>query len=85
MAIQMSDNSPAGLHAVDAYHRVEEVSIKTKHMLFYTVRSYQSSDSVTPFKESKHRTTYDLNGENPIQQAYSHLKTVEYYKGSVDC
>lgn len=81
----MNDNSPSGLHAVDAYHRVEDVSIKAKNMLFYTVRSYQSSDSETPFKESKYRTTYNLDGENPIKQAYSHLKTTEYYQGSVDC
>jgi len=30
-------------------------------------------------------TNYDLDGENPIKQAYIHLKTLPEFADAVDC
>jgi len=33
----------------------------------------------------KHDCAYDINGKNPIAQAYDHAKTLPEFAGAVDC
>lgn len=85
MALEMNDKSPSGIYAKDAYHRVEDISIKSKEFLFYRVRSYASKDAKTPFNDIEYRALYDIYGDNPIKQAYNHLKKTEKFESALDC
>jgi hypothetical protein len=32
-----------------------------------------------------HGCPYDIEGDNPIKQAYEHLKTLPEFEGAIDC
>lgn len=85
MALKKTIVTAQGFEATDAYHRVECVEIQSKISISYRVRSYKSETGY-PFFDEKYLTSeYDLNGENPIAQAYSHMKTLPEFSDAVDC
>jgi len=73
-----------GIEVDAAYIKVGTVSViaKTKmsFSVFYSVDAQKSS-----FKESAFERPYILDGENPIKQAYEHLKTLPEFAGATDC
>lgn len=84
MALKKSVTTVHGLDVVDAYHRVEGLSFESKAKIKFQVRA--SVDGVKPhFADANYSCAYDLNGENPIKQAYDHLKTLPEFSGAVDC
>jgi hypothetical protein len=84
MALKLTKQTKIGLNAVDAYHRVENVSLQNKNVILFNVRSYV--DQAFPsFDEKQFSCDYDINGENPIKQAYFHLKTLPEFADAVDC
>ena len=50
----------------------------------FSVKVYKDTDK-EPFAASSFVCNYDLNGGNPLQQAYLHLKTLEEFKTAEDC
>ena len=84
MALQKTITTAHGFEAVGAYHRVEAVSLINKTQINFYVRSYTTN--VKPFfQEQIFIAPYDLNGSNPIKQAYEHLKTMSEFAGATDC
>jgi hypothetical protein len=73
-----------GFTASNAYHRVEAVSLIGKEKINFHIRSYTTIDKPF-FKESVLSCVYALDGENPIKQAYAHLKTLPEFAGATDC
>jgi hypothetical protein len=84
MALKKTTTSPHGFEATDAYHRVERVSVFGKDRISFHVRSYKDADA-SFFSEQTFSAAYDLNGDNPIKQAYKHLKTLPEFAGASDC
>lgn len=84
MALKKTTISSHGFEAVDAYHRVEDVSLSGKDGIYFHVRSYKEVD-LPFFHEQIFSAPYDLNGENPIKQAYKHIKTLPEFAGATDC
>lgn len=84
MALKKTTITSNGFEAQNAYHRVEGLSLLGKQNITFRVSSYkdESSDS---FGEKCYLCSYDINGENPIKQAYLHLKTLLEFAGAVDC
>jgi hypothetical protein len=83
MALKKTVTTIAGLNAESAYHRVEEITIFNKYNIKFTVRGYV--DIKKPcFCEKSFLTGYDLSQDNPIKQAYEHLKTLPEFAGAVD-
>lgn len=84
MAIQLTKTTASGLVAPDAYHRVENLSLANKAHMAFALRSYANPDKPV-FEESFFSCAYDIAGDNPIKQAYAHLKTLPEFSGATDC
>jgi hypothetical protein len=84
MAIEKTVTTPHGIAVKNAYHRVEGLIIAGKDQIRFHVRS--SVDGVLPhFSDTEYQCAYTLDGENPIKQAYEHLKTLPEFAGASDC
>jgi hypothetical protein len=84
MALSKTVLSAYGFQATNAYHRVEAVSLVGKNTINFHVRSYVAVDKPF-FAEQVLSCAYVLDGENPIKQAYEHLKTMSEFSGATDC
>jgi len=84
MAIKLTVKTNSGIDVQDAYHRVSSIQINNKTAMNFVVTSHKTSSDMH-FQESAFGCAYDLNGKNPIAQAYEYLKTLPAYAGSVDC
>jgi hypothetical protein len=85
MALQLTTTTPQGFTATDAYHRVENISLHNKNSIVFSISSYKDNLHTNLFKSEIKHCDYDLNGENPIKQAYLHLKTLPDFADAVDC
>ncbi len=83
MALQKQTQSVHGFDAPEAYHRVEGVSV-SKTEIQFRLRSYKDASSETAFADEGFFCAYDIAGENPIKQAYEHLKTVPEFADAAD-
>jgi hypothetical protein len=84
MALAKTVSTVHGFQAANAYHRVEAVSLTSKEQISFHIRSYTSVEKPF-FEESVLSCAYDINGVNPIKQAYDHLKTLPEFAGATDC
>jgi hypothetical protein len=84
MALSKTTTTATGFEAVNAYHRVEAVSIKGKDSFSFHVRSYKEAN-MPFFTEQVITAPYDLEGVNPIKQAYLYVKTLPEFAGAIDC
>ena len=84
MALEKTVTTLHGFKAVDAYHRVEGTQVRKDTMTFQ-VRSYKDTSGLPHFADSPFNCAYDIAGDNPIKQAYAHLKTLPEFAGATDC
>jgi hypothetical protein len=84
MALQKDITTSNGLTASNAYLRVENLTLMSKNIIRFSLKSYVSSDVSEPIKTEVFACDYDIAGENPIKQAYDHLKTIDQFDGAVD-
>jgi hypothetical protein len=84
MAIKKTVETVQGFTANNAYHRVEGAQVGKDAMTFQ-VRSYKDNSGLPHFADKFYACTYDLDGLNPIKQAYEHLKTLPEFAGAIDC
>jgi hypothetical protein len=67
----------------DAYHRVWRVDCeKTKMSFGLSIHATAADEALTG---ATYSCAYDLNGANPIAQAYAHLKTLDEFAGALNC
>ena len=85
MAFKKTILTKQGFKATDAYHRVENVRLYTKDSMLFQLRSYKDDSGVPFFADIDFSIVYDLNGANPIAQAYAHLKTLPDFADAEDC
>ena len=84
MALQNTVITQQGFTATDAYHRIEQISLSSKTTLQFMVNSYKDSNESVSFDVDMYSCAYDINGVNPIKQAYLHLKTLPEFAGASD-
>jgi len=83
MALQKTASTVFGVEVSNAYHRVENAMLNSTTSMTFCVRTYV--DSSKPFFAEKTITcSYNIDGENPIKQAYEHLKTLDDYSDATD-
>lgn len=84
MAVKKSYTSRHGIEIPDAYIRVEEIRFTSKISIEFSACVYfDPSKSVLESKQFA--CDYDIVGDNPIAQAYAHLKTLPEFADTVDC
>lgn len=86
MALTKTVDTVHGFQAVNAYHRVEGVALDGKNKIAFRVRAYKDDSGRSPaFDDKGFNCDYDILGNNPIAQAYGHLKTLPDYIDAKDC
>lgn len=85
MALSKTVKTPQGFDAVNAYHRVESVSVQGKSELIFSLASYKDADQSLSFASKRVVCPYDISAGNVFEQAYLFLKGTEEFSGSVDC
>jgi galactose mutarotase-like enzyme len=85
MAIQKSVTTQHGLVANNAYHKVENVTIRNKTQMEFNVKVFSSKEQSLPFEMLAFSCAYDMQGDNPLRQAYTYVKTLPDFAGSTDC
>lgn len=84
MAIKIDTVTPHGFKADAAYCRVEDVTVN-KTQGYCVLRFYKDAGTQVSFKEQGIAFIYDMEGENPIKQAYEHIKKMPEFLGAMDC
>ena len=84
MALNKTVTTPQGFEASGAYHRVSFVRLDGKDKIVFIVSSNKDKTS-SSFEDRSFEAAYDLEGGNPIKQAYEYLKTKPEFAGSTDC
>lgn len=85
MALEKTVTTPQGFEALSAYHRVENITLVAKDAMSFVVRSYKQKSGVPAFAELQHTAKYDIQGINPIAQAYIAAKTLSEFADAIDC
>jgi hypothetical protein len=87
MALQSSlsllDNFQQTIPFANCYIKVSSV-LSTKEYSTITYSIYQQKDGFL-LQQSVINFTLDLDGYNPIKQAYFHLKTLPEFANAIDC
>lgn len=84
MALSKTVKTPQEFEASNAYHKVDSISIIGKNTLMFAVTSHKEKNS-SNFKNMSFTCNYDIDGSNPIKQAYAYLKTLPEFAGATDC
>lgn len=84
MALKKTIQTQYGIDVKDAYCKVSSLSIIDKAKIGFSISCYANTDSY-PITSKQYICDYDINGENPIKQAYLHLKTLPEFADAVDC
>lgn len=84
MALKKSTTAIYGNKVLDAYHRIENLRLSQKNLISFHLKSYVDTNYPS-FGESIYHCAYDISGENPIKQAYLHLKSLPEFTDAVDC
>lgn len=83
MALQKTVTTAHGIEVINAYHRVENLYLLEKTRLTFVVRSKVAPEKPA-FSSKEFSCYYDIAGENPIKQAYEHLKTLSEFADATD-
>lgn len=85
MALQKTIQSNFGLEIPNAYNRIGRIQIVNKAEMTFVVSAFINSEADVPVEATSHTCAYVLSGNNPIAQAYAHLKTLPEFAGATDC
>ena len=83
MAFKKLAKTSFGVELPNAYWRIELASV-TKTQMQVKLRVYNTPD-LPAFGEEDHTAPYDIEGENPIKQAYVYLKSLPEFADVIDC
>ena len=81
--INIKDNFGIEITFDDVYIKVVSIS-GDKHLLTAQVSTQTKIDN-THLNTKLFSFKPDMQGDNPIRQAYKHLKTLPEFEGAIDC
>lgn len=84
MALQKTLITPQGFTAVDAYITCENTRLLGKDLVEFHI-NYCKEKGAASFNNEYRTGAYDIEGANPIKQAYEYLKTLPEFADAVDC
>lgn len=85
MALSQTIKTDWGISVPESYCRVEAVSLVDKESIAFRLRCYTAPADVPFFTERIESCDYILDGPNPIEQAYLHLKSLPEFADATDC
>lgn len=84
MALKKNTTTEHGINLEDAYCRVDNIVINNKTDMSFLVNVY-ADKTAKQIQTFTFKCSYVFSGNNPIAQAYEHLKTLKEFDGAVDC
>ena len=85
MALEKTITTQHGIVVNNAYHKVDNVVIRNKDQMEFNVKIFVSKEQNVPFELLAFVCAYDIQGDNPIRQAYKYLKTLQEFSDAIDC
>jgi hypothetical protein len=85
MALSRTIDTDWDISVPGAYCRAEAVLLASKESMTFHLRSYTAAENVPSFAEEVFQAPYDIEGGNPIKQAYEYLKTLPEFESAEDC
>lgn len=83
--VKTENNFNGALEIPSAYWKVESVTSAKNDSSCIVSISKIMEDKQIKIETKQYRFATDLLGDNPIRQAYKHLKTLPEFSGAVDC
>lgn len=74
-----------GVNFLNAYYRISNIKNLNKSNGIATIVGYTDKNQDEGFWSNEYAFIYDLNGENPIKQAYEFIKQQPEFVGAQDC
>lgn len=84
MAISKDAVTPHGFIAAGAYHKVDNLRLIGKSAISFNVVICKSKEETKFFSVLSFECPYDIDGKNPIAQAYDNIKGRSEFNGGVD-
>jgi hypothetical protein len=84
MAFTKPVKTSHGFDVQEPYIVVQAISKLTKTSMEFSV-AFKKEQTSLAFEVSQYKCSYDIQGDNPIRQAYKHLKTLPEFAGAIDC
>lgn len=85
MALQKTVTTLHGFVSQDAYHKVDNIKIFNKSSMTFDVKILKSKNETIAFNTLSFQCAYDLEGVNPLKQAYEYLMTLPEFAGATSC
>lgn len=71
-----------GIQVQSAYVKVENVTVEKDSMTATVI--WRANANSAPLQNKTYGLEYDINGKNPLAQAYEKLKTLPEFDGATD-
>jgi hypothetical protein len=84
MALTKPVKTSHGFESATSYVAVQSIEKLTKTQMKISV-SFRKEKELPAFEVLQYECVYDIQGDNPIRQAYTHLKTLPEFAGATDC
>lgn len=85
MAFSVSRETVWGFTVPNAYCRVEQVQLVAKDKMTFCIRSYLDASMHPHFCDKAYECEYNMQGQNPIKQAYEFAKSLPEFTNAIDC
>ena len=83
--IKLTDNFGIEVEIPNAYIKISKVECTKEQINSIVEIKKESIELPYIYTIRNYIFNYNINGENPIKQAYLHLKTLPEFAGAVDC
>ena len=83
MALSKNITMQNGLAVDAAYHKVSAVRVNSKTDMTFWLSVKKEAD-LPDISSQSFNCNYNIAGDNPIKQAYEHLKTLPEFAGAAD-
>jgi hypothetical protein len=84
MALSLTIQQETGIEVQDAYVQVVSALVRKNQTATACYVTFADKEK-PPFDSVEVTYPYDLDGHNPIKQAYLYLKTLPEFSDAVDC
>lgn len=84
MALKKDITTRQSIEIKDAYFRVVNLTLNGKSGMQFVVAFGKNAQSPA-IDSTSHDCNYDIQGDNPIRQAYKHAKNLPEFAGAIDC
>jgi hypothetical protein len=85
MAVKRTQTLVNGLVVTDGYNRVDSIILSKSSMIIeLNIYARDNPEDMPAVLKTSYSCNYNIEGENPIKQAYEYLKTLPEFADATD-